>query len=131
MTTQPNSRRMKRGFSLVEVMVLVVVLGIVGSAAGTALQAMIKSPGQTDQFYQIEMQTISKMEAIRALSFDQIALGNPNGSLTDMIAINNTYYQRVVTVTLADANGDGTVDATFKQITVTCGGQSVSTLLSR
>ena len=120
-----------RGFSLMEVLLLLVILGIVGVAAGTAIQAVAKSPGNNDVAFQIEIQLLSKMEQIRALSFDSIATGSPNAALSDTVTIGSTQYPRTVTVALADANGDGNADATFKSITVTCGGQTVVTLISR
>lgn len=121
----------RRAFSLLEVLVLVVVIGIVGAAAGRALQAVCRTPVLTDQTYQLETQLISKMEAIRAMTFDSIAVGSPNATLTDMVTVSGTNYQRTVTVALADANGDGLAENNFKLITVTCGGQSISTLITR
>jgi hypothetical protein len=100
-----------------EVLLLVVILGIIGVAAGSALQSVAKSAGQTDASFQIETQLISKMEQIRAMPFDSIALGTPNPTLTDAITINGTLYARTVNVILADGNGDGVLDANFKQIT--------------
>ena len=128
---QRNRGNAGRGFSLMEVMVLVVVIAIVGAAAGQALQAVCRTPVMTDRNYQIETQLISKMEAIRAMGFNAIAVGNPNATLSDIVSVAGTDYQRTVTVALADANGDGTAEANFKMVTVTCGSQSVSTLVSR
>ena len=128
-----NMKKQKqRGFSLVEVLLLVLVLGIVGTAAGQALQSIARIPGQADLHFQIETRLISRMEEIRAMDFDAVALGNPS-SLSDSIPIgpHNTTYTRNVVVALADANGDGNVEATFKQVTITCGGQSVTMLLSK
>ena len=119
------------GFSLMEVLLLVVILGIVGAAAGRALQAVAKVPGQNEQNFQIETLLISKMEQIRSMSFDTIAVGSPSSTLSDTVTVANTSYPRTVTVALADGNGDGFAETTFKQITVSCGGQSVTTLISR
>lgn len=120
-----------RGFSLMEVLILVAVIAVVGAAAGRALQVVARTPVLTDQNYQIETQLISKMEEIRAMTFDNIAVGSPNSTLSDIVTISGTSYQRTVTVALADANGDGSAEANFKQITVTCGGQTISTLITR
>jgi len=120
-----------RGFSLLEVLVLVVVIAIVGAAAGRALQTVARTPVLTDQTFQLETQLISKMESIRAMTFDNIAVGSPNSTLSDIVTVSGTTYQRIVTVALADANGDGSAEATFKIITVTCGGQSISTMITR
>lgn len=133
-TPQPKSGYrggLRRGFSLLEVLVLVTVVAIVGAAAGQALVNVARTPVSTDRNYQIETQLISKMEAIRALGFDSIAVGSPNATLSDIVTIAGTNYQRTVTVALADANGDGNAESSFKSITITCGGQSISTLISR
>ena len=130
-TRRANISPAHRGFSLMEVLVLVVVIAIVGAGAGRALQTVARTPVITDQTYQVETQLISKMESIRAMTFDSIAVGSPNSSLSDIIVVSGTNYQRTVTVALADANGDGTADNTFKRITVTCGGQTITTLIAR
>ena len=120
-----------RAFSLMEVLLLVVVLGIVGAAAGRALQAMAKVPGQADLNLQIETRLISKMEQIRSLGFDSIVAGSPNVGLSDTVTIEGASYDRTVNVTvLANPDGSGN-SGTFKQITVNCGGQSVTTLISK
>src|ERR1035437_1492517 len=118
---KPGARRPARGFSLMEVLLLVVVLGIVGAAAGQALQAVAKVPSQTDTVFQIETQMISKMEQIRSMTFDNVPTGT---GLSDTVQIAGMSYNRTVTVALADPNGGG-ASATFKQVTVACGGQSV------
>jgi Tfp pilus assembly protein PilV len=125
------TRGIARGFSLLEVMLLVIVLGIVGGAAGRALQSMAKVPGQTDQNFQIETRLISKMEEIRALTFDAITAGIPNQTLSDTVVISGVSYNRTVNVT-AMANPDGSGNSgTFKEVTITCGGQSVSSRISK
>jgi prepilin-type N-terminal cleavage/methylation domain-containing protein len=123
--------RPKRGFSLMEVLMLVVILGIVGAAAGKALTAMGKVPGQTDLNYQLETRLISKVEQIRAMPFDSIFAGNPSTSLSDTVTISGVTYPRTVVVAFADGDGNGSPDITFKQVTVTCAGRSISTLISK
>jgi len=118
----------QRGFSLIEVLLLVTVLGIVGGAAGQAMIVVAKVPSQTDMHFQIETRLISKMETIRALDFDDI-----NDTLTDSVPIGpqSTIYARTVTVTNIAGSGGGTPDSTFKQITITCGGQSVTMFVAK
>jgi len=118
----------QRGFSLIEVLLLVSVLGIVGGAAGQAMMVVAKVPSQTDLHFQIETRLISKMETIRAMDFDNI-----NDSLTDSVPIGpqDTMYLRNVEVINIDGNGDGYADLTFKQVTITCGGQSVTMFVSK
>jgi type II secretory pathway pseudopilin PulG len=120
-----------KGFSLVEVLLLVVVLGIVGAAAGRALQVIAKVPDQTDQNFQLETRLISKMEQVRSLGFDAVTVGNPNTTLSDTVTVSGKNYPRIVVVALADGDGNAAADATLKQITVTCAGRSVSTLISK
>ncbi len=131
LTKKSSIRTARLGFSLMEVLVLVVVIAIVGAAAGKALQTVARTPVLTDQTFQLETQLISKMESIRAMTFDNVAVGSPNATLSDIVTVSGTTYQRTVTVALADANGDGNVENNFKLITVTCGGQSISTMISR
>ena len=107
---------------------LVVALGIIGTAAGTAMQVMAKAPAQTDAYFQIETQLISKMEQIRSLPFASVTVGT---GLSDSITVNGTTYQRSVTVILTDGNADGIADTSFKQVTVTCGNQTISTLIAQ
>jgi prepilin-type N-terminal cleavage/methylation domain-containing protein len=125
-----NKQNRRRGFSLVEVLILVAVLGIVGAAAGRALQAAAKMPVTTENNLEIETALITKMESIRALAFANIAVGAPNATLSDTVTIGGTSYARTVTVALADANGDGNAESTFKTITVTCNGMTVTTQVS-
>jgi len=119
------------GFSLMEVLLLVMILGIVGVAAGSSLQTIAKSPTRTDQNFQGEEALVSKLEAIRALGFSSIAVGSPNTTLSDSVTIGGVTYARTVTVALADGDGDGNADSTFKQVTVACNGQTISTLISQ
>lgn len=125
-----SKRRHRRGFSLLECILLVLILGIVGAAAGRAILAAARSPAQNDRIYQLETSLISKMEQIRALPFNSVAVGSPNTTLTDSVTIYSTAYQRTVTVTLADGDGNGAADATFKRVNISCGGMSVETLIS-
>ena len=116
-----------------EVLVMVVVLGIVGAAAGQALQAMARTPVAADETFQIETQIISKMEELRCQTFAAVVVGSTNSTVSIGDATVGgavKYYQMTVVVSLADANGDGVADATLKQISITCGGQTMTTLIS-
>lgn len=116
------------GFSLMESLLLTIILGIVGSAAGAMLLSLAKSPRDTETQYQLETALVSKMESVRAIAFDSLEVG---GSLSDSVTIGGKSYSRSVEVALADANGDGSPESNFKSITVSVGGQSVTTLVNR
>ena len=130
-TQLPHPHPRSRAFSLVEVLVLVAVIGIVGAAAGRALQAVVATPVKNDRTFQIETQLISKLEYIRSLNFNGIMIGSPSSTLSDIVTISGANYQRIVNVSFADANGDGVADVDFKLVTVTIGDQSVSTYICR
>ena len=125
-----NAKMNKRGFSLMEVLLLVAILGIVGAGAGKALTSIAKVPGQTDLSYQLETRLISKLEQIRSLPFDSVPIGSPS-TLSDTVQVSNTTYPRTVTVDYADGDGNGSADLTIKQVTVTCAGRTISTLISK
>jgi prepilin-type N-terminal cleavage/methylation domain-containing protein len=131
----------RRGFSLMEVLILVVVLGIVAAAAGRALQAMARTPVAADETLQIETQVISKIEELRALPLTSLVAG----TTTSTVSIGDAsvggqvkYFQMTITISNADADGDGiaeidplTLLPSYKQISVTCGGQTMTTTVSK
>ena len=110
---------------------LVIILGIVGASAGQILQATAKSIPQADTQLQIETGLVSTMESLRGKTFDQLLVGSPSSTVVSAVTINGVSVAPTVNVTLADANGDGAADATFKQITVQIQGQSLSTLVNK
>ena len=131
--------RRRRGFTLLEVLLLVGVLGVVGAAAGQAMQVAAKIPSETDMHFQIETRLISKMEEIRAMQFDAIAVGNPS-TLSDEVPIGpkDLRYDRRVVVSFADPGNGLALEAyrassvdTFKKVTVTCGGQSATIFITK
>lgn len=132
--SRPIPRRRRRAFTLIEVLVLVVVLGIVAAATGRALQAVARTPVTTDEVFQLETRLISKMEEIRATPFDTLLVGETPYSISigDLNIPGATkYHQMTVNVALADADGNGLPEANFKQVTISVAGQSVTTLITR
>ena len=83
-----------RGFTLLEALLLVVILGISGAAIGRALAAMGRSPEQNNIRLATEAALLDKMEALRGTPWTQLSAdaNNPGTSaFTD-------------TLTLPDAN---------------------------
>jgi len=117
--------RHRLGFSYIEIMVLVAILGVVGAAGGRMLQTIAKVPSETDTLFQIETGLVSKMEEIRGMRFVDIFEGD---YLSDSVLIGSKWYPRTVSVELANP-GPGVVES-FKHVTITCGGQSVAILFT-
>jgi prepilin-type N-terminal cleavage/methylation domain-containing protein len=114
-----SSRR--RGFTLIEAMMLMTILSIVALAAGVSLQSLTRVPQKNDDQLKIANALIDKMEQLRGTAFASLTVG----SSSDTVTISNTPYTRSWTIALADANGDGTNDSDFKQITVTVNSRSL------
>jgi type II secretory pathway pseudopilin PulG len=114
-------KRPRKGFTLIEAMMLLTILGIVGLAAGISLQSLTRVPKANDVQLSIASSLTDKMEQLRGTAFASLAVGSSN----DTVTINNTPYTRSWTIALADANGDGSNDSDFKQITVTIGSRSL------
>ena len=112
------------GFTLIEAIMLMVIVGIVGLASGIGLQAFAKTPTQTNQPLALNAECVSRMEQMRATDF--ASLSTKASTLSGNVTINGTAYTCSVAVANADADGDGTVDADFAQITVTIGGRSLT-----
>jgi len=119
-------RRARRGVTLPEAMLLILILALVAVAAGTGLQAVVKVPKANDDILATSNALASKMEEVRALGFAGLPVGN---TLSDTVTINGTLLNRSVVVSLYDADGSGTADADCKQISVTIGGQSISSIM--
>lgn len=123
---QEQRKMLQRGVTLPEAMILVLILALVAVAAGTGLQAVVKTPAANDMVLSISNALASKMEEARALGFSGLTVGN---TLSDTVTLNGTTYARTVTVALYDADGNGTADADCIQITVSGGGQTISSLM--
>lgn len=125
-----NARTRRRGFTLIEAMLLVVVLSIVALATGTILIAAIKAPAINNTNLSIDTALKSKMEYLEAQPFANLTVGTPS-SLSDSVTINGTVYPRTVDVSLADPNGGSSPQPNFKLIQVQIGGQSLYTLVTQ
>jgi hypothetical protein len=120
---RPQKKRRSRGLSLMEVLMLVTILGIVGAGAGLSLQAVAKTPGQTDTILVSQTNLVSKMEELRSIPFDTLPTGtNVAPYSTSAVKVDIAY---------ADPYGGTGGNAFFKRITVTSNGTSLVTLVCK
>ncbi len=122
-------RRRRRGFTLIEAMLLVVVLAIVATATGAILMAAIKAPAVNNTNLSIDTALKSKMEYLEAQKFANLTVGSPS-TLSDTVTIGGTVYPRTVNISLADPNGGSNPQPNFKLVQVQIGGQSLYTLVT-
>lgn len=114
----------RSGFTLIEALLLVVILGIVGLAAGVGLQSVAKTPTQTNQQLAISAECVNRMEQMRATPFTGLAAKAT--ALSGNVSINGQTYTCTVSAASADADGSGTNDTDYDKITVTIGAQSLT-----
>jgi type II secretory pathway pseudopilin PulG len=82
-----------RGFTLLEALLLVVILGISGAAIGRALNAMTKSPEQNNIRLATDAALLDKMESLRATPWTQLAADANNAgtsAFTDTFTLPDT-----------------------------------------
>jgi hypothetical protein len=63
----------RAGFSYLEALLLIVILGITGAATGRALTSVLHSPGENNNSLLLETALVDKMETLRALPFATLA----------------------------------------------------------
>jgi type II secretory pathway pseudopilin PulG len=105
-----NGRQHRRGISLLESLVLVVILSIVATGAGQSLLAITKIPVQTDATLLEENALVSKMEQMRGVSFDNLAIGTALSPYSE--------GSMAVDVAYGDPAGGGSPNTNWKQVTV-------------
>jgi type II secretory pathway pseudopilin PulG len=103
----------RRGLSLVESLMLVVILSIVATGAGQGLLAITKIPGQADAILSDENAMVSKLEEIRGAEFDTLVVGTAISPYSDATVS--------VDVAYADPSGGMTPNVNWKQVTVRLG----------
>ena len=116
------------GFTLIEAMILVVILGIIGVGAGVGLQSVVHTPDAVDNVLAINSALVDGMEQTRAnavSSFSTLA-----GS-SSVVKINGTNYTRTITVAALTAPDGSGATADYKQITVQIGTQSVVCIVTQ
>ncbi|HVX87110.1 MAG TPA: hypothetical protein VH253_20160 [Phycisphaerae bacterium] len=125
----PHARRLRAGFTLLEAVILVTILGIVGVGVGIGLQATARVPEGVEDRLSVQTLLMQKMEEVSTISFASLAAGKDDSgnALSDTVTVKGKTANRTVTVAAADADGDGNPDADFLEITVTINGQSLKT----
>ena len=122
-----KQKRFRKGFTLLEAMLVVAIVGIVAVGAGIGLQSVAKLPEQSDLSLAINSVLVDRMEQMRATAFSGLAAKAT--ALSGNVTINGNTYTCTVTAALADADGNGTTDSDFEQVTVTIGTKSLSTYI--
>ncbi len=123
MSTHRRSQpRAPRGVTLLESMILVIIVGIVSLGFGISLQSSARLSSAVDQRLDIHTRLVEKMEDL--MSLDYVTL-SANSGLSDTVSIHGVTCNRTVTVATKDADGSGTADADFLEVTVTINGQSL------
>ena len=95
-----------------------------GLGAGIGLQAVAKTPTQTDEQLAINAECVSRMEQMRATAF--ASLGAKATALSGNVAINGKTYACTVKASAADADGDGNNETDFDVITVSIGPRTLT-----
>jgi Tfp pilus assembly protein PilE len=122
-----SSTPTRRGLTLIEAMLVVLVLGFLAVAGGVSLQSLVRQPTNTNLALAVSNSMVDKMEYLRSLTFNSLLTGT---SYSDTVTINGTTYNRSVTVALADADGNGATDVDFKSVTITLAGQTLTTYVA-
>jgi hypothetical protein len=118
----------RRGFTLVEAMLLVVILGIVSLGFGIGMQANTRVPAAVDFRLAVHTRLVEKMEDLAALDFATLAA---NTGLSDSVTVNGQTLARTVTATPIDADGVNGVDSDFLEVAVTLNGQTLKTRVAK
>ncbi len=132
-------RRSDSGFSLLEVMVVLVVLSIVGVGVSVGMQTAVATPEVTDRALAISTELTSEMENWRAVSFG----GAPWPSTLPYSVSNNIQlkvggqrivYGRTTSIAQWDPNNlasNASPQADFVRIQITINGQSMILFLTK
>jgi type II secretory pathway pseudopilin PulG len=94
----------RKGCTLIEAMILLVILGIVSVGAGVALQGLTQNPSSNDFQLAVNNAIVSKMEYVLELNYELLPVGT---ALSDSVSINGVRYARTVTIVTADPNDPG------------------------
>jgi type II secretory pathway pseudopilin PulG len=128
MRQHPETSSRRRGVSLLESMILVVIVGIVGVGFGVSLQSSTKLTATVDTRLETHARLVEKMEDLLSRDYTVLAA---NSGLSDTVSIHNVTYNRTVSVANKDADGNGGNDADFLEVTVTINGLALTTRVTQ
>ena len=118
----PSTSNDKAGFTLVEALLAVVVLALMASVLSGLYLAGLQNLDARDDRMALDSALRSQMEELLSGAFTEIASGS------DTITVNGASREIVWTVENLDLDGDDSPEADVKQITVTLGNTSISTV---
>jgi type II secretory pathway pseudopilin PulG len=120
-----QSLRGRRGLTMIEAMILMVIMSAIAVATGIALQSLVRVPTMNNRTLVISNLLIDKIEQLKALGFTTLAT-TANGS--DQQTIDNITYTRTWTLT---TNPGSAYDSNFIQISVSIGNQTITTAVTK
>ncbi|MGN6367832.1 MAG: type IV pilus modification PilV family protein [Phycisphaerae bacterium] len=133
----PPTHPHPRGFTLLEALLLVVILGISGAAIGRALAAMTKTPEQNNNRLAAEAALLDKMESLRGTPWPQLAAdaNQPTSAFTDSITLpgsGDTVTRTVYIIYINPANLLPSGSPTkMLEVNVTVGSDTLSNMLNQ
>ncbi|MBL7645544.1 MAG: prepilin-type N-terminal cleavage/methylation domain-containing protein [Candidatus Hydrogenedentes bacterium] len=118
----PSTPKDKAGFTLVEALLAVVVLALMASVLSGLYLAGLQNLDARDDRMALDSALRSRMEELLSGAFTEIASGS------ETITVNGASREIVWTVENLDLDGDDSPEVDAKQITVTVGNTSISTV---
>ena len=98
-------RHAQAGFTLIEVLMAVALIGILVTALSVGLTGMVSSPEAQEELMAYAHAARGKMEEVIASGFDNIPLSSPPGTseptLSDKVTIQGQLIDRTVVVDLS------------------------------
>ena len=121
MSTGPHARQ--HAFSLAEALLSLLLLQLVAVVAVGLFCSGLQSAEQNADWILLDSHARSRMEWLIAEDFDTLAGGS------DVVDVNGQNYSVTWTVATVDLDGDATPELTAKQINVSVGGRSLTTIV--
>jgi prepilin-type N-terminal cleavage/methylation domain-containing protein len=116
-------RNRNSGFTLVEALLSVVVLAVMATVVSAMYISGLQALDVQADRAMLDSQLRSRMEFLLSEEFGQLA----DGSAT--VTVSGQDYTISWTIANVDLDGDATPEPSAKQITVTLGGRSLTTLV--